>query len=855
MDYRCKSNVFTKLLVLISFMILLTISVSYGVVATSEVTNVIFNGGSNVSIFPGDPITVTMFVTTYGFYNDWRTTQYSFGGTPECIGYPEPDFAFSGDHSASFDITAPGTPGTYSMSFWSANSIGCDYLSGEYIIPDAIVVENPFICGDGTRDPGESCDAGVNNGVPCSPPYAGNCTYCSSDCEIVIIQNPSYCGDGTIDSPYEECDDGNNINGDGCSSTCHSESGYCNGEYCPAPGTIESGLCYYGTGACLSAGCDIESLPMGCYDICDPMYGPQDTEGPLTSNVLLSNSYNNGIFDVTAETEDTCTFIQTSEYFLRHSSSETCGTPGTGTAMDATDGAFNELQEDMYKNGIEFAEDGYNSICIHSRDGSGNWGSCACGYFETDTLPPEIISNVRLNSVPEPRNYLICGDDPTLYVTICDSASAIQGGEFFLDMLIPPDPVPPAWSGFWLSPQNQYIDGSWHCSDTSALIDLAYLEDGIHYINQIRGVDIVENWGRIYDQNFEYSFIKDTSVPVTEKVLDPADGVSVECDVTEANGNTLTDGCFYVKQGTTITLTTDQQDSATIYYRVFWREEDEDEWVIDQEGQGVVNQPVTITLEEDSYHLIEYWSVDQCNWEEEHRFELDIVDTEPPVSEKVIGTPKRECTNSEIEQHYPGLGDPTDGCFFTLTETPITLSCEDSEPHPVDDISLFYRNYKVGQPVPDFTKVDGTSVAFNNPDLTAYVLQWFCVDALGNTEGTHTEFDKVVSELEPRECPWGHKVRLCMLKRWVKWKIFFWKITTWFLKICGKDVSELEDIIDEMVALKKKIYQADPCADDATKTFVALKKESRDLSKKFWKAFWKTIFQKKCKSKYKHKCK
>ncbi len=41
----------------------------------------------------------------------------------------------------------------------------------------------------------------------------------------------SLCGNGTIESPYEECDDNNVNNGDGCSSTCQIESGWtCTGE-------------------------------------------------------------------------------------------------------------------------------------------------------------------------------------------------------------------------------------------------------------------------------------------------------------------------------------------------------------------------------------------------------------------------------------------------------------------------------------------------------------------------------------------------------------------------------------------------------------------------------------------------
>ena len=66
----------------------------------------------------------------------------------------------------------------------------------------------PF-CGDGTLDPGEACDDGNNvDGDGCS----ANCTV------------ESYCGDGVLDAG-EQCDDGNNVNGDGCSALCTNEAG------------------------------------------------------------------------------------------------------------------------------------------------------------------------------------------------------------------------------------------------------------------------------------------------------------------------------------------------------------------------------------------------------------------------------------------------------------------------------------------------------------------------------------------------------------------------------------------------------------------------------------------------------
>lgn len=71
---------------------------------------------------------------------------------------------------------------------------------------------NPFeYCGDTVLNDGEECDDGNNL----------DDDGCSSICEDEIVI-PPLCGDGTQD-PGEDCDDGNNTNGDGCSATCEDE--------------------------------------------------------------------------------------------------------------------------------------------------------------------------------------------------------------------------------------------------------------------------------------------------------------------------------------------------------------------------------------------------------------------------------------------------------------------------------------------------------------------------------------------------------------------------------------------------------------------------------------------------------
>jgi len=79
------------------------------------------------------------------------------------------------------------------------------------------------VCGNSIVETGEQCDNGLVNGQVCSLVYGGTCNYCNAVCVLVNLVG-DYCGDGLLDLVNEKCDDGNLVNGDGCSSACLIES-------------------------------------------------------------------------------------------------------------------------------------------------------------------------------------------------------------------------------------------------------------------------------------------------------------------------------------------------------------------------------------------------------------------------------------------------------------------------------------------------------------------------------------------------------------------------------------------------------------------------------------------------------
>ena len=93
-------------------------------------------------------------------------------------------------------------------------------------------------CGNGTLDPGESCDDGnVQSGDGCSAACRIEASWSCGATGMVCVH--AICGDGVM-AGGEACDDGNATSGDGCSGDCLSiEKGW----RCGVPGMPCSGLC------------------------------------------------------------------------------------------------------------------------------------------------------------------------------------------------------------------------------------------------------------------------------------------------------------------------------------------------------------------------------------------------------------------------------------------------------------------------------------------------------------------------------------------------------------------------------------------------------------------------------------
>ena len=182
-----------------------------------------------------------------------------------------------------------------SLGEWATESYGISH-----VVVKTDCEPEPY-CGDGNLDPGEECDDGNN--------LDGD--GCSSQCTI-----EPYCGDGNLDEG-EECDDGNLIDGDGCSSECKIEK--CGDgkviepEKCELPGTTNNPFCEQTTTKCYGKRFGTRDAFGNCNTSCGCSYDDfnyQCVKGKCGAECVVDSDCDDG----NQWTEDTCKYTCVCEH-------------------------------------------------------------------------------------------------------------------------------------------------------------------------------------------------------------------------------------------------------------------------------------------------------------------------------------------------------------------------------------------------------------------------------------------------------------------------------------------------------------------------------------------------------------
>ncbi|MEM7402972.1 MAG: DUF4215 domain-containing protein [Myxococcota bacterium] len=84
-------------------------------------------------------------------------------------------------------------------------------------------IQSAAVCGNAAIEFPEQCDNGEITALATCSYGAIACVVCNERCQLVRGKT-SFCGDGTVDAAHaEQCDDGNAVDGDGCSALCIKE--------------------------------------------------------------------------------------------------------------------------------------------------------------------------------------------------------------------------------------------------------------------------------------------------------------------------------------------------------------------------------------------------------------------------------------------------------------------------------------------------------------------------------------------------------------------------------------------------------------------------------------------------------
>jgi hypothetical protein len=337
-----------------------------------------------------------------------------------------------------------------------------DYCDGKQLVEynDNKILDNTTVSDSCQNTCQDSC-ACTDCSAECSPPSTNNyCVkgVCGAECDMNQQCLPSIVNDRCY------------YNG-GCSDGC--ECVFDSNEYCPEPGTVDSGICYYGEGACTENGCDLTKSYIRPCEYCDPLLGPRDITPPVVTDIGTDSLKCCQVTTLSAVINDQCSNVTEAEYFLVNEGG--CGDPGTGTPMSATDGSFDSSTEAVNAIIDVPCPDGTYNLWIRGRDAAGNWGACEFYLLVVD------------NGATTTYNVIV--NDMTVKATIEGFAVA---AEYFIDE------IGPVGSG---TPMNA-ADGEFNSNIEDVIAELnENLSVGSHTV-YVHGKNSEGYWGNFGSAEF-----------------------------------------------------------------------------------------------------------------------------------------------------------------------------------------------------------------------------------------------------------------------------------------------------------------------------------------------------------------
>jgi cysteine-rich repeat protein len=275
----------------------------------------------------------------------------------------------------------------------------------------------PF-CGDGTKDANEQCDDGNN----------ADGDECRADCTI------PECGDGRQDAG-EECDDGDNIDGDGCESDCTLP--FCGNDITDSNEECDDGNNQSGDGC--TATCDAEVCGDGIdnngnAEQCDD--GNAVNTDACRNNCQLPDC-GDGVLDAGEACDDTNTTNG-------DGCDENCTVTGCGNGISTIEFCF---QQDSFDAGVSLASvsfgdidqdgdadlaavDNDNNVIVFKNDGAGKF------VAPLALLPGDGVNSVVFGDLDgdqdEDMIALLAVQFSTTYVLLKNDGTGLFGAPIFL---------------------------------------------------------------------------------------------------------------------------------------------------------------------------------------------------------------------------------------------------------------------------------------------------------------------------------------------------------------------------------------------------------------------------------------